>query len=67
MENKLHQYFTDAEFDLHEPEDGHFKRFEQKLNQSKQKQTINWKWLSVAASIVLVFTFWLGTKLKNKL
>lgn len=66
MENKLHEYFANTNFDLHEPEDGHFKRFEQKLHQPKQQKNLNWKWLSAAASIVLVFTFWLGTQTQKQ-
>lgn len=62
MENKLHHFFSENDFDFYEPTSGHEKRFEQKLNKPFQKKNnISWKWLSVAASIVLVLGFWLGS------
>ncbi|MAD98083.1 MAG: hypothetical protein CMB99_12225 [Flavobacteriaceae bacterium] len=60
MEDKLHSYFSDQNFDIHEPHLGHFERFERKLKQPKKRQ-FKWQWLSVAASITLIFTFWLGS------
>lgn len=62
MEDKLHQFFSENDFDIHEPHSGHLDRFEKKLNFStKQKNNIPWKWMSVAASVVLIFGFWLGS------
>ena len=61
MEDKLHNYFSENDFDFQEPHSGHLERFERKLNNDKQKQKHSWKWLSVAASIVLVLGFWLGS------
>ena len=61
MEDKLHQFFSENEFDYKEPNVGHFNRFERKLNRPKKYQKTSWKWLSVAASVVLIFGFWLGS------
>ncbi|MCK0132219.1 hypothetical protein MWU59_11975 [Flavobacteriaceae bacterium F08102] len=64
--NKLDQKCRDLRgaFDTEEPSTGHFERFSKKLNQfneqlnSNIKQSnqsvVHWKWLSVAASILLV-------------
>lgn len=50
----------DQDFDLSEPTIGHFNRFEKKIsNQPKQKVT-PWKWISIAASIILLFGVWFG-------
>lgn len=61
MEDKLHNFFSENDFDFQEPHSGHLERFERKLNQSKKTGTTSWKWLSVAASVVLVLGFWLGS------
>lgn len=60
MEDKLQDYFSNQDFDFHEPHSGHMERFQRKLNRPKKRQ-LNWQWMSVAASLVLGFTFWLGT------
>ena len=61
MEDKLHQFFSENDFDFQEPHSGHLERFERKLNQPKKINKTSWKWLSVAASVVLVLGFWLGS------
>ncbi|AUC84720.1 hypothetical protein CW731_05170 [Polaribacter sp. ALD11] len=61
MEDKLQQFFSENEFDFKEPHIGHLERFERKLNTPKQQKKTSWKWLSVAASVVLIFGFWLGS------
>ena len=61
MENKLHNFFSENDFDLHEPHSGHLERFERKLNRTKKTNKTSWKWLSAAASVVLVLGFWLGS------
>lgn len=66
MEDKLHHFFSENEFDFKEPSTGHLERFERKLNAPKQKQKTSWKWLSVAASVVLIFGFWLGSNHQKK-
>jgi hypothetical protein len=57
----------DSNFDIAEPTIGHFERFEKKL--SKQETTYkpkNWKWLIMAASVVLIFGFWFGQNQRNQ-
>ncbi len=66
MEDKLHQFFSENEFDFQEPHSGHLKRFERRLNQPKHQQIIPWKWFSVAASVVLILGFWLGSNHQKK-
>ena len=62
MEDKLHNYFSENDFDFQEPHAGHLERFERKLNRTTKKQnSFSWKWLSVAASVVLVIGFYLGS------
>ncbi len=59
MEDKLQQFFLENTFDFHEPHSGHLERFERKLHQ-KSVQKKSWKWLSIAASVLLLVGFWLG-------
>lgn len=66
MENKLHHYFSENDFDFQEPHSGHLDRFERKLNQPQKTNKTFWKWLSVAASVVLVLGFWLGSNHQKK-
>tara|TARA_R110001592_G_scaffold191901_1_gene438479 strand:- start:2398 stop:2922 length:525 start_codon:yes stop_codon:yes gene_type:complete len=66
MENKLNEFFSDNDFDLQEPHSGHLERFERKLNQQKKNTKTSWKWLSAAASVILVLGFWLGSKHQKK-
>ena len=61
MEDKLHQFFSENNFDFQEPHTGHLERFERKLNNSGSNHKTSWKWLSIAASVVLVLGFWLGS------
>jgi len=61
MEDNLNHFFTENEFDFQEPHSGHLERFERKLNQQKKGVKTSWKWLSVAASAVLVLGFFLGS------
>lgn len=69
MKDNLEQKFKELEnqFDIEEPTIGHFNRFEAKLARAtEEKQTIKWnhktwKWLSVAAAIVLTFGLWFTT------
>jgi hypothetical protein len=60
MEDKLHQFFSENDFDHQEPHSRHLERFERKLNNPNTVKKTSWKWLSVAASVVLVLGFWLG-------
>jgi len=65
MKDPLENIFKDkkGEFDFAEPNIGHFDRFEAKLKGEKStlitKRT-PWHWLVVAASVLLLFGFWLG-------
>ena len=61
MEDKLQQFFSENEFDFKEPNNGHLERFERRLNSPKKQHKTSWKWLSAAASVVLLFGFWLGS------
>tara|TARA_R110002126_G_scaffold277373_3_gene423223 strand:- start:6428 stop:6952 length:525 start_codon:yes stop_codon:yes gene_type:complete len=61
MEDKLHHFFSENDFDFQEPHSGHLARFERKLNHPRQIKKTSWKWLSVAASVVLIVGFWLGS------
>ena len=66
MENKLDAFFSENNFDFQELHSGHLERFERKLNQTKKNAKTSWKWLSAAASIILVFCFWLGSNHQKK-
>ena len=61
MEDKLQDFFSENNFDFQEPHSGHLERFERKLNNAKEVKRTSWKWLSVAASVVLIIGFWMGS------
>lgn len=61
MEDKLHNFFNEHEFDVHEPRAGHLDRFEKRLQGVQPKRKMPWKWMSVAASVILMIGFGLGT------
>ena len=67
MEDKLHNFFNENDFDFQEPHSGHLERFERKLNHPKKINKTSWKWLSVAASVVLVLGFWLGSNHQKRI
>ncbi len=60
MEDKLQSFFSDNDFDIHEPHSGHLDRFQRKLEAPNKKKTISWKWMGAAASIILILGFYLG-------
>jgi len=64
MEDKLHDFFSENEFDFHEPHSGHMQRFEKRLQGMQPKKRTSWRWMSVAASVVLVLGFYLGYNAK---
>lgn len=67
MENNNFNNLFENDFDIAEPTIGHFERFEKRV--SKQKTTYNpknWKWLIMAASVVLLFGFWFGQNQSNQ-
>ncbi len=68
MENNFEDIFKGdkSKFDFAEPNIGHVNRFEAKLKEQNNgaKKTIKtqWYWLSIAASILLFFGYWLGNQ-----
>lgn len=60
MEDKLHYFFSENDFDVQEPHSGHLDRFEKRLQGAKPQRKVSWKWMSVAASILLLVGFGLG-------
>lgn len=67
MEDKLHNFFNDHEFDIHEPRSGHLDRFEKRLQGVQPKRKTSWKWMSVAASVILLIGFGLGNMTNEKI
>lgn len=60
MEDKLHDFFSENDFDFHEPHSGHLQRFEKKLKGTQTKKRSSWKWMSIAASIILAMGIFIG-------
>ncbi|QMU65907.1 MAG: hypothetical protein GKR88_17590 [Flavobacteriaceae bacterium] len=60
MEDKLHHFFTTNEFDIYEPHSDHVDRFEKRLQGIRPGNTISRKWMSIAASVILLIGFGLG-------
>ncbi|AUC15062.1 hypothetical protein BTO06_07905 [Tenacibaculum sp. SZ-18] len=63
MEDKMKEFLSNNDLDIFEPHFGHEDRFLRKLEQSKAKG-ISFKWLSVAASVVLLIGFYFGAQFK---
>ena len=61
MEDKLHQFFKENDFDVFEPHQGHLNRFQRKLESPKRAKKPSYFWMSIAASVVLVLGFYLGS------
>ena len=64
LENKFRKLAN--QFDIEEPKIGHFDRFEARLAGKSEKKATQWnphtwKWLSVAASVLLLVGFWFGS------
>ena len=54
-------------YDIHEPTIGHFNRFQAKLEKQKQPKKKNWyKYITVAASLLLLVSFGFNTINKSK-
>jgi undecaprenyl pyrophosphate synthase len=66
MKDQFNQFFKNTDFDIEEPRFGHLDRFEKRLNPQKKKKSFSYKWMSVAASIILVVGFWLGANVTDK-
>ena len=71
MKDNLEHIFKNLEneFDTEEPTIGHFKRFEEKLNSTKTRNSQNnsfkiWM-LPIAASILLFIGIWIGKSFSN--
>jgi hypothetical protein len=64
MQDNLEKIFKELEnqFDVEEPNIGHFKRFEEKLNKSTKPNILFklWPLIAFAASIILIFGIWVG-------
>ncbi|WP_422091836.1 hypothetical protein [Tenacibaculum ovolyticum] len=65
MEDKLNEFFNENNFDIYEPHSGHSNRFQRKLQQQKKQYKPTMFWMSIAASIVLVLGFYLGSYQQN--
>ena len=68
LENKFKELAN--QFDIEEPAMGHFDRFEARLAAPHEKKAIHWnpsswKWLSIAASVLLLVGFWFGSYSAN--
>jgi len=69
LENKFKELAN--QFDIEEPAIGHFGRFEARLaKEKKQPKEIKWnpatwRWLAVAASVLLLIGFWFGSSTTN--
>ncbi len=66
MEDKLHNFFTENDFNTLEPHSGHMNRFEKRLQGAKPQKKRSWGWMSVAASVVLLVGFFLGQNINGK-
>lgn len=66
MEDKLHNFFSENDFDFQEPHSGHFQRFEKKLEGTQNKKSTSWRWMSIAASIILAMGIFIGQQLQPK-
>lgn len=70
MQDKLEKIFKELEnqFDVEEPNEGHFSRFEAKLNKDKKPNILIklWPFIAIAASIVLIFGVWLGASFSTQ-
>ena len=65
MQDNLEKIFKELEnqFDVEEPNEGHFIRFEAKLNKGTESTILFklWPFIAFAASIILIFGIWLGS------
>ena len=72
MKTNLEQYFDKNKglFDVYEPNEGHMERFRARLeNTGKQengRSSLSYYVMAIAASVLLVFGYWLGNFNSNK-
>ncbi|OGS71382.1 MAG: hypothetical protein A3F91_04940 [Flavobacteria bacterium RIFCSPLOWO2_12_FULL_35_11] len=70
MQNNLEKIFKELEnqFDVNEPNVGHFSRFEAKLNKGTKPNILLklWPFIAIAASVILIFGVWLGASFSKQ-
>lgn len=70
MQDNVEKIFKKLEnqFDVNEPNEGHFSRFEAKLNKGRKPTVLLklWPILAIAASIILIFGVWLGSSFSTQ-
>jgi hypothetical protein len=70
MQDNVEKIFKELEnqFDVNEPNEGHFSRFEAKLNKGKKPTALLklWPILAIAASLILIFGVWLGSSFSTQ-
>lgn len=64
MKNTFKNYFSTTNFDIDEPRFGHLERFEKRL-QVPKKKNLSFRWIGVAASVLLIIGFLFGTNFKE--
>ena len=65
MKDQLNTFFKDNNFDVDVPKLGHLDRFEKRLHPQEKKRTFSYKWISVAASVILLVGIWMGSNLTD--
>lgn len=70
MQDNVEKIFKKLEnqFDVNEPNAGHFSRFEAKLNKGKKPNILLklWPIIAIAASVILIFGVWLGSSFSTQ-
>lgn len=67
MNDELNDFFKRTNFDIEVPNEGHEARFLDKITHTKvKKKNSSWKWMSAAASIVLILGFYLGNNYQKQ-
>jgi len=66
MKDNLDIFFSENNFDIHEPNTNHDVRFLQKLQPQKKKTNVSWKWMGIAASLLLLIGFSFGSYHQKK-
>jgi septal ring factor EnvC (AmiA/AmiB activator) len=62
MEDQLNTFFKHSDFDIEVPRTGHLERFQDRINNQNKKshKVTSFKWMSLAASVLLFVGFWFG-------
>ncbi|NVK52306.1 MAG: hypothetical protein HWD85_05175 [Flavobacteriaceae bacterium] len=67
MKDQFNHFFKTTDFDVAEPRFGHLERFQERLNNpKKKKQIVSYKWMSIAASVILIVGFYLGVNFNTQ-